>query len=137
MLLLTEPTLQKPVSLVWAAYALVSAAISIGSPIGVAVPCVSTYEMLRASTPAERSAAVTTRACPSMLGAVKLAFTPPSLLIAAPRSTACTVSPSASASDRRLSSTTVAPSLNTVPRAWALKVRVWPSGDSIEPSSYI
>src|SRR5690606_4820069 len=77
-----------------------------------------------------------TAAWPSLLGAVKLALPPPSLLTAAPRTTAYTGLPSATASDRRLSSTTAAPSLNTVPVASASKLRVLPSADSIPPSWY-
>lgn len=88
MLLLTEPSEQKLVSAVKWRYACVSAATSTGSPSGVAVPWASTYETLRASTPAERSASSTTAACPSTLGAVKLALTAPSLLTATPRMTA-------------------------------------------------
>jgi len=80
------------------------------------------------------SARATTSACPSALGAVKPTFCAPSLLIADPLTTARTVSPPASASARRLSTTTPAPPPNTVPRAPASKARQWPSGDRIPDS---
>ena len=135
-LLLSEPMRQKPSSSVPRRKARVRASSSTGSPSGVAVPWVSTYEIDLGPTPAASSAAATTAAWPSTLGAVKLAFRRPSLLTATPRITACTVSPSANASVRRFSSTTVAPSLNTVPCASASKLRVRPSGESIAPSWY-
>jgi len=47
-----------------------SAAISIESPSSVAVPCVSTYAIRLAPTPATRCASRMTAACPSILGAV-------------------------------------------------------------------
>ncbi len=87
-LLLSEPTAQKPVSAVWRRKARVRPSISIGSPSGVAVPCASTYEMERASTPLASCAAAMTAAWPSGLGAVKLARSAPSLLTAPPSSTA-------------------------------------------------
>lgn len=61
-LLFSEPMEQKPRSEVWRRNARVSPSISMGSPSGVAVPCASTYEMLRASTPAASCAAAMTAA---------------------------------------------------------------------------
>jgi hypothetical protein len=56
------------------------------------------------------------------------------LLIAEPRTTACTVSPSAKAAARGFSTTTPAPLPPTVPPARASKARLWPSGEAIPPS---
>ena len=87
-LLLSEPIAQKLRSWVWRANARVRPSISIGSPSGVAVPCASTYDKVRASIPAASCAAAITCAWPSGLGAVKLARSEPSLLTAAPSITA-------------------------------------------------
>ena len=117
-----------------AAKAAFRAATSIGSPSAVPVPCASTYWMLAASTPALASAARSAAACPSTLGAVKPTLAVPSLLLAEPRMTARTVSPSATASSRRFRTTAPTPLPPTTPWARASKARVWPSGEAIPPS---
>ena len=73
-------------------------------------------------------------ACPSTLGAVKLTLAEPSLLRAAPLITASTVSPSATASASRFSTTTPIPLLKTVPWACASYGRQRPSGEVMAPS---
>jgi hypothetical protein len=62
------------------------------------------------------------------------AFWAPSLLMALPRITACTMSRSAIASARRFSTTTPTPLPKTVPAAFSSNVRQWPSGETIPPS---
>ncbi|CAM3866271.1 hypothetical protein COSO111634_27445 [Corallococcus soli] len=69
-------------------YARWSAATSIGSPSGVAVPCASTYPMSFGCTPARDSACVMTETWPCTLGAVKPDLSRPSLFVAVARMTA-------------------------------------------------
>ncbi len=107
---------------------------SIGSPSGVAVPWASTKVTSSGGVPAMASAIATTSACPVTEGAVKPALAEPSLLSAAPRTTARMASPSASASSRRLRTTTPAPLPGTVPRAAASNGRQRPSGERMPPS---
>ncbi|CAM3655173.1 hypothetical protein COSO111634_22080 [Corallococcus soli] len=92
--------------------------------------------MVRGSTPAFACAVAMTVACPSTPGAAKLIFAAPSLLTATPRSTAWISSPSACASDSRLSTTAPTPSLKRVPVALASKGRQCPSWESMPPSWY-
>src|SRR5262245_31414731 len=92
--------------------------------------------MVRGSTPATPSAWVITAACPSTPGAEKPTLPDPSLVTALPRMTARTVSPSASASDRRLSTTTPPPLPQIVPADRASNARQWPSGEVTPPSAY-
>ena len=132
MLLFTEPSAHEP-GAPPRPKARVSAATSTGSPSRVPVPCASTRPMLAASTPAAASAASITAHCRSRLGAVKLCFSAPSLLTAEPLITACTVSPAASASSSRRSTTTPTPLPGTVPAASAAKARQWPSGAWMPP----
>ncbi|SKU45508.1 Uncharacterised protein [Mycobacteroides abscessus subsp. abscessus] len=110
--------------------ALVSAATSMGSPTGVPVPCASTMPIELASTPATACAAMMTSLWAVTLGAVNPVLCRPSLLTALPLTTARIRSPSASASDRRLSSTTPTPSPGNMPAAAASKARHRPSGES-------
>ena len=96
----------------------------------VPVPWDSTKPTESAAMSPARSASVITSRCASAFGAV----TPldrPSWLIADPRTTASTRSPSRTASDSRLSTTTPAPSPRTNPSAPTSKVLHRPSGDSI------
>jgi hypothetical protein len=116
--------------------ACVSAATSMGSPSGVAVPCASIIPMDDGSTSATESASAMARACPSTLGAVKPILREPSLLTAEPRTRARTGSPSRRASARRLRTTTPTPEPPTVPCARASKGRQWPSGEWMPPSWY-
>ncbi|MEZ5979749.1 MAG: hypothetical protein R3F34_16235 [Planctomycetota bacterium] len=103
---------------------------SIGSPSDVPVPCASTTSTSCGESPASRSAARMTSACAARLGTVSPLLAP-SWLIAVPRTSACTRSPSRSASDRRFSSTTPAPSERTEPFARASKLLQRPSAASI------
>jgi hypothetical protein len=89
--------------------------------------------MVPAGTSATICAARMALACPCTLGAVKPILSAPSLLAAEPLMTACTVSPSRSASASRLSTTMPAPLPMTVPAALASKARQWPSGERIAP----
>ncbi|KRD23270.1 hypothetical protein ASE41_09670 [Streptomyces sp. Root264] len=135
MLVFTEPSAQR-----WPSPAeantLRKAVTSMGSPSAVPVPCASTYETVAGSVSDTASASATTSACPSALGAVKPNFREPSLLTADPRITAWITSPSASASSRRLSTTTPAPLPGTVPEALSSNARQCPSGETTPPSSY-
>ena len=131
-LVLTDPRAQYPLRRT-SPNARVRAATSTGSPSSVPLPCASTYPTVSGSTPAIASASSTTSACPSTLGAVKPTFCAPSLLMAEPRITARTGSPSASASASRRSTTTPIPLPPTVPAARASKARQYPSGDVIPP----
>ncbi len=90
--------------------------------------------MSRPATPADASAALMTRLCCCTLGAVKPIFRLPSLLIALPRTTAWTASPSAMARSRRLITTAPAPLPVIMPLAAASKGRHWPSADQVAPS---
>ncbi|PSK61470.1 hypothetical protein B0E53_06630 [Micromonospora sp. MH33] len=89
--------------------------------------------MVRGSMPARPTAWATASICPSMLGAVKPTLPAPSLLIALPSTTARMVSPSAIASERRLSRVTPTPLPQTVPLAPASNGRHRPSGE-VKPS---
>ena len=86
--------------------------------------------------PAFACAVAMAAACPSTPGAAKLILAAPSLLMPTPRSTAWMTSPSACASDRRLSTTAPTPSLKRVPVAFASKGRQCPSRESMPPSWY-
>ncbi len=74
---------------------------------------------------------------PSTLGAEKAILSEPSLLTAEPRITPCTVSPSAIASDSRLSTTMPPPLPHNVPFASASNERQWPSGERMPPSWWV
>ena len=134
MLVLTAPRAQKPRRSVEALKTSVSAATSMGSPMAVPVPCVSTYDTVDGSTSARASASAMALLCPSTLGAVKPTLAAPSLLMAEPFTTAWMVSPSRRASARRLRATTPQPLPPTVPPARASKARQWPSGERMPPS---
>ncbi|CAM5512163.1 hypothetical protein SALBM135S_09159 [Streptomyces alboniger] len=71
-LVLTEPSAQEPGASAAPSRlkAWLSAATSIGSPSGVAVPWASTYETVSGPTSAISWASATTAACPWTLGAV-------------------------------------------------------------------
>jgi hypothetical protein len=90
--------------------------------------------MVAGSMRASACAVAITWACPATLGAAKPAFSAPSLFTAELRITACTLSPSASASDNRLSTTTAAPLPGIVPWARASNGRHRPSGENRPPS---
>jgi hypothetical protein len=93
--------------------------------------------MVSGSTRESASASEITAACPATEGAVNPALSEPSLLTAEARITACTTSPSASASSIRFSTTTPTPLPSTVPPASASKARQWPSGERMPPSSHM
>ena len=80
------------------------------------------------STPASAQAARNTAACAAGLGAIR-PLDRPSWLTAEPRTTASTRSPSRSASESRLSTTTPQPSPRTKPSAAASKAWHAPVGD--------
>nr|WP_262414574.1 hypothetical protein [Streptomyces sp. ST1015] len=128
-LVFTEPTRHPPGCPPARSNASRSAVSSTGSPTGVPVPCASTYPMLRASRPASASAVTITSVWPAALGALKPTLRSPSLLTAVPRITARIVSPSASASGRRLRTTAPAPSPALIPAAPASNARTRPSGE--------
>ncbi len=88
MLDFTEPMAQYPVSGPESRNARVSAETSTGSPRRVAVPCASTYPMLRGSTPETVCASRMTAVWPAAPGAAKLTLAEPSLLVAVPLTTA-------------------------------------------------
>ncbi len=134
-LVFTEPSAQNCLRGV-SPKACVSAATSMGSPRSVPVPCPSTMVTVAGSTSPTASASSITAAWPSTLGAVKPTFWAPSLLMAEPRTTACTVSPSASASSSRFSTTRATPLPVIAPRASASKARQCPSGESTPPGEY-
>ncbi len=113
-----------------------SASNSMGSPIAVAVPCVSTYPIVAGSTSATSCAVRITAAWPCELGATKPTFWPPSLLIAVPLITARMWSPSRRASASGLRTTAPTPLPPTVPPACSSKGRQCPSADRIPPSWY-
>jgi len=88
ILVFTDPIGQYVVLSVHFRYAWVKAAISIGSPRVVPVPCASNIPMVSGFTSAIARASSITNACPWTLGAVKPTFNDPSLLIAEPLITA-------------------------------------------------
>ncbi|VWC38138.1 hypothetical protein BUB20358_06774 [Burkholderia ubonensis] len=83
--------------------------------------------------PASASAFSSTRCCASPFGTVRPPARP-SCATAPPRITPTTGSPAATASARRLSTTTPQPSPRTKPSASASNVRQRPLGDSIPPA---
>jgi hypothetical protein len=96
-----------------------SVASSASSPAGVPVPCASTSPAAPGSdgsSPASRQARSTASAWPSTSG-LMIPPARPSLEEPTPRITACTRSPSRSASASRFSSTTPVPSDSSVPSA--------------------
>ncbi len=90
MFVFTDPMAQRPPGQGRSPKTDRSAAISIGSPIGVPVPCASMSPMLSGVTSATSSASAMTRLWPSTPGAVNPTFSAPSLLTADPFSTAQT-----------------------------------------------
>ena len=105
------------------------AANSMGSPNAVPVPCVSTYPMPSAATPASLNAARNNACCATTFGAVS-PVERPSWLIALPSTTAAMASPLACASSSRRSTTATAPSARTKPSAPASNGRHRPLGDN-------
>jgi hypothetical protein len=135
MLAFTVPRPQNPVPAVLPMPS-ISPRSSIWSPSGVPDPCASTYRRSAPFTPATPSAARTTDATPSWLGAVNPDRAAPSLPTALPRITACTGSPSASASESRRSATTPTPELNDVPVDRVSNARHNPSAEVMPPGRY-
>ena len=105
------------------------AAISIGSPSAVPVPCASTRPMSAGVRRASARAASISAVWESTFGAVKPPERP-SWLTAEPCITASTRSPSRTASSSRLSTTTPQPSPRVKPSARASKGLHRPSGAS-------
>src|SRR5882672_7054396 len=88
ILVFTEPTAQKLFFCVYARNDLVKAVISIGSPIGVAVPWHSTKPMVSGLIPAIAMASEEQATCPLTPGAEKPMREDPSLFSPVPRITA-------------------------------------------------
>ncbi|SCE30597.1 hypothetical protein GA0115236_147210 [Streptomyces sp. IgraMP-1] len=132
MLVLTDPTWQaapgaRPSARTWA-----RALASMGSPTGVEVPWASTYWRSPGVTPASAQTRRTREIWASALGTV-MPLVRPSWLTPLPRMTACTGSPSASASSSRLRATRPTPSARTYPSAEASKARERPLGERKPP----
>ncbi len=123
MLDLTEPRAMDPGATPWAAKISSRAPSSVASPTRVDVPCASSIPMEPGSTPALRHARLTASFWPTGLGAV-MPLPLPSDEPPIPRMTAYTWSPAFSASERRLSTKSAAPSPITKPSAPASNGRV-------------